>query len=593
MDDELLKYTIITKKTVILPASEMNNFSVKRISFTIFILCLITLPVYAQQDGSLKEISVDNAGAIQSYIDGVTAFENGDYEEALDLLTATYLKLPDSGGVNFALADTYAALGDLVNAAYYGKNAVKSDPENKWYHLKLAEIYRKAGQNDATIESLREALRHHPDEMDIMYSLAGIYIDFGKLLEANKVYNRILELRGPVFDIYLQKFRNFNALKMRDSALVQLQEMRKIEPDNLTTLHMLSQFYENLDEREAAREVLLEARERNQRDPQTLILLADLYIKEAKWDSLANTFISMIDDPLIGPNQKMELARYIYNEYQRRPSQKLLENETERVLSRCSDAEPDFGPAHLMSAEFYLQKENIDSALEKLEKATDVMPDQPDAWRQRMQLLFTEQRYDEVIANSDSAKKYVPDDAFIQFFTGASYMLKNQHEEAIQWLEDSTLSPARSNFRSVIYSTLGDAYADQDRWEDAVNAYETSLRLDPNNHNAMNNYAYFMSIRGEKLEYAKELALKAIRMEPENSAYLDTIGWIFYLEENYDEALRYIRASVEKGDASAEVFEHLGDVYDKLGETNNARKWWQRALDEDPGRDYLKEKLNP
>lgn len=564
-----------------------------RVFFFLTIIPLLwTAPAFSQQDQS-EASTIDNIDVLDSYIRGINSFENGEYEEALDLLTVAYLKNPESPGVNFALADAYLALNDLVNAAYYGKIAVSEEPENKWYHLKLAEIYRKAGQNDATVEALQSALKYHPGELDILFRLATIYIDFGQLLEANKIYNRILKQRGPVFDIYLQKFRNFNALQMRDSALVQLQEMRKLEPDNMATLHMMSQFYEGLDEREAAKEILQEARERNARDPQTLILLADMYIKEAKWDSLANTFISMISDPLIGPNQKMELARYIYREHRQRPNESELESQAERVLSSFSDSEPDFGPAHLMAAEFHLQKNEIAPALDKLERATIVMPEEPDAWRQRMQLLFTEQRYDEVIANADSANKYVPDDAFIQFFAGASYMLRDQNEKAIEWLEKATLSPARSSFRTAIYSTLGDAYADQDMWEDAVKAYENALRLDPNNHNAMNNYAYFLAIRGERIDYAEELALKAIRLEPDNAAYLDTVGWIFYLKNDYEKARQYIEASVETGEASAEVFEHLGDVYDKLNEPEKAKKWWQRAVENDPDREYLKERLNP
>jgi len=564
-----------------------------RVFFFLTIISLLwTAPAFSQQDQS-EVSSIDNIDVLDSYIRGINAFENGEYEEALDLLTAAYLKNPESPGVNFALADAYLALNDLVNAAYYGKIAVSEEPENKWYHLKLAEIYRKAGQNDATVEALQSALKYHPGELDILFRLATIYIDFGQLLEANKIYNRILKQRGPIFDIYLQKFRNFNALQMRDSALVQLQEMRKLEPDNMATLHMMSQFYEGLDERDAAKEILLEARERNARDPQTLILLADMYIKEAKWDSLANTFISMISDPLIGPNQKMELARYIYREHSQRPNESELEFQAERVLNSFSESEPDFGPAHLMAAEFHLQKNEIEPALDKLERATVVMPEQPDAWRQRMQLLFTEQRYEEVIANADSANKYVPDDAFIQFFAGASYMLSDQNEKAIEWLENATLSPARSNFRTVIYSTLADAYADQDMWEDAVDAYETALRLDANNHNAMNNYAYFMAIRDERIDYAEELALKAIGLEPDNAAYLDTVGWIFYLKNDYEKARQYIKASVETGEASAEVFEHLGDVYDKLGEPEKAKKWWQQAVENDPEREYLKERLNP
>jgi len=155
------------------------------------------------------------------------------------------------------------------------------------------------------------------------------------------------------------------------------------------------------------------------------------------------------------------------------------------------------------------------------------------------------------------------------------------------------LSSARSSFRAVIYSTLGDVYTELDEWESAVEAYETALRLDSNNHNAMNNYAYYLAIRGERIDYAQELALKAIRLEPENAAYLDTVGWIYYLKNEYDEAREYIEASIETGEASAEVYEHLGDVYDKLGEPEKAKKWWKRAFEDDSDREYLQNRLNP
>ena len=107
----------------------------------------------------------------------------------------------------------------------------------------------------------------------------------------------------------------------------------------------------------------------------------------------------------------------------------------------------------------------------------------------------------------------------------------------------------------------------------------------------MNNYAYKLSLREENLDRAKELALKAIELDAENAAYLDTVGWIYYVLGDYDRARRFIKASIDTGSASAEVLEHLGDVYEKLGNLDEAKKYWKQALELDDTREHLKEKI--
>ncbi|CAN5213758.1 tetratricopeptide repeat protein [soil metagenome] len=561
-----------------------------RFFFNLFLLSALAIggPVFAQTGTPMTE---DRAAATQAYIDGIIHFENEEYEQALDMLTFAHLKLSEKSGVSFALADAYLALGDLTNASYYGKIAVDLEPENKWYHMKLASIYSLEGRNEATIIAYKTALEYHPDDADILFQLADTYINFGELLEANKIYNEIMSRRGADFTLHLRKFRNFNALQMRDSAMVELQKMREIDPGNLTTLRTISQYYMEIDEEEMALEVLNEARERNSRDPQTLLLLAEIYVDREEWDELGEIFVTMLEDPLIYPSQKQELVRFIYMQHQRNPHEQILAEQTAEVLNAFSENEPDYGPAQILAAEFFLEQNNPEAAIEKLEQTNRVMPDQPDAWRQRMQVLFSLQRYDEVIAISDSADKYAPDDAYVQFFTGAAYMITDMPEKAHQWLEQASYAPSNRNFRSVINGTLGDVRQDLDRWEDAKDAYEQALRLDPNNYNAMNNYAYFMSVRGEQLDYARELAEKAISFEPENAAYLDTVGWIYYKKGEYDQAREYIQRSVDTGEASAEVYEHLGDVYKALNDHENAIKFWNKALDQDPEREYLNERI--
>ncbi len=552
------------------------------------ILLLNPLPLHAQER---PETVADENRAMEYFIDGITHFENGEFEQALDQLTAAHLILSDDPGINYALSDVYLTMGDLNNAAYYGQIAVDKDPENKWYRLNMAEIYRNSGQNQQSINALKSILETDPGDLDVLYLLAESYTETGRLEESNSVLDEILSIRGGIFEVHLKKFQNYNALRQTENALAELEKMRELNPGNLSTLHTISQYYLELDDVDAARDVLLEARERNPGDPKTHILLAEIFINDNEWEKLGETFITIIEDPLVPAPQKMEIVRFMYMQHQSMPQEEILEAQTERVIMAIGEHESDYGPAQLVAADYFMQKNNPEAALETLERVNNLLPGEADAWSQRLQILFQLGRYHEVIELSDDADRNAPDNAFIQFFTGTSYMFSGDNEQAETWLENATLAPSQRSFRSVIYGTLGDVRHDLDKWDETVDAFTMAIRLDANNHTALNNYAYYLSLRREDLDEALEMSERAVAMEPGNAAYLDTIGWIHYKKGNYERAREYIQQSVDTGNASAEVYEHLGDVYEALGDRELAVTWWQKAFELDPGRTYLQERL--
>jgi tetratricopeptide (TPR) repeat protein len=107
----------------------------------------------------------------------------------------------------------------------------------------------------------------------------------------------------------------------------------------------------------------------------------------------------------------------------------------------------------------------------------------------------------------------------------------------------------------------------------------------------MNNYAYSLAERELRLEYALELARKAVDAQPDRGAYLDTIGWIYYKLGKYNLALTYISRSLENRENSAVVVEHLGDVYYKLGDLDEAARYWKQALEMDQDNRELRHKI--
>lgn len=557
-----------------------------KLHILILIICSLSAGLKAQVQ-SRAELNGKAA-----YIQGMEAFAGQDFEQAKELLLTAYTELDGAEGVAFALADTYLMLNDLPNAALYGKQAVDKNPSQKWYRLKLAEIYRSAGQNEATIRELTQLIELFPKDVEILFTLAETYKSYGDYLKSNAILDKIINTSGPDQALYYLKFENFEALGARDSALVQLEKLQKLDPDNLRTLNLLSRFYSSSGKESEAKSALSDALERNARDPQTLINLAEIYINEQKWDSAGTLVGNFFRDDIILPEQKFNVAQFLYTKQRNEPQNIQLKVETARALDIYTEAAPTFAPAFGITGQFYVETGDNEAALKNFEKATELLPGDDVSWRQRIQLLLMENRTEDAIKVGVEADRNVPDDAFIQFFVGTAFLIEENYTNAIIWFEKASNAPARRPFKSSILSSLGDAYSAINNYEEADASYELALRYDPENHLAMNNYAYNLSVRGIQLERAKELALAAIEVEPENSAYLDTVGWVYFKLEDYDRARRYIKASIDIGEASAEVLEHMGDVYEKLGNIEEAKKWWKQALDDDSTRSYLKEKLH-
>ncbi|MEJ7709134.1 MAG: tetratricopeptide repeat protein [Pyrinomonadaceae bacterium] len=97
-----------------------------------------------------------------------------------------------------------------------------------------------------------------------------------------------------------------------------------------------------------------------------------------------------------------------------------------------------------------------------------------------------------------------------------------------------------------------------------------------NNAEALNNLGYFLVERNERLEEAVKMIQRAVRVEPFNSSYLDSLGWAYYKLGKFDEAERYLSDAVRRAPTSATVQEHLGDTLQKRGKLEQARAAWRK-----------------
>lgn len=524
------------------------------------------------------------------FIKGLTAFELEEYNDALDLLTMAYIKLPDHAGVNFAMADAYMFTGDFTNAAYYSKQAIDLDPENRHYHLKLAEVYFRSGQLGQVIETLKYADSNVLNDADIMYFLATSYADQGMYIESNEVYARIIQVHGSDLQIHYQRYQNFTQLEDKEGALNELKLIFDLDPENPAILQSLGNQYIEMAQPDKALEIYEKALKLNPGRAEIKMALADLYIQQNQWNEAGKHLLDVMQDDSVESKTKVELVQFLMANFVRDTENLSLRDKTAQIIDIYATKNPNDAAAQALAADFYLTIEDFDAAKLKLFETVRLMPENEPAWRQLIQLLYSQSDFDTLLRLRDEAEKNVPEDAFVRFFIGSAFTLSGDTEQGISWLQSSTQAPARGLFKSVVFGSLGDAFYTADRKEEAWQAYEQSLVLDPNNATALNNYAYYLSVNNLNLDKAYEMSQKSLEFEPDNPSYLDTLGWIYYLLEDYDKALEYIASAAEKG-GSATVFEHLGDVYDKLGDEEKAQEWWEKSFNFDPERVHLLEKL--
>ncbi len=132
------------------------------------------------------------------------------------------------------------------------------------------------------------------------------------------------------------------------------------------------------------------------------------------------------------------------------------------------------------------------------------------------------------------------------------------------------------------------------RWMRACyDAYEHSLRYNAENALVLNNYAYFLSLAGERLDEALRMAELAVRLSGSNPTYLDTQAWVLYRSGRYAEAKKIMQQAIAlDGRESAELLVHYGDILLALDEKFLAETFWRKALEKGYDADQIERRID-
>jgi len=139
---------------------------------------------------------------------------------------------------------------------------------------------------------------------------------------------------------------------------------------------------------------------------------------------------------------------------------------------------------------------------------------------------------------------------------------------------------------------LGSAYERSGQRDKAVEEFRRVLKVEPDFHAALNYLGYTFAEQGVNLEEALKLVSRAVTLDPDNGAYVDSLGWTYYRLGRTEQARGTLERAARLEPEDATLQEHLGDVYVALGQMERARQAYQRALElEGDNREQVRRKL--
>ena len=498
----------------------------------------------------------------------------GDFGGALATLDDVIARYPTAAEAYYGKALLYGQARNFEVAIPIAKQAMVLEPNNLMYANYLLELYKGNRDLNGALGTIDTVLVRFPDN-EVLYREKIMLLHSGKKSqEALDLYDQAVGKFGVSDTLDAIKGEILVDLQRKDDAEKLLLPWAAKGTKIRQVYSTLAYIYLEKKNAKAAVQVL-EKGIANTADNLLYLDLADAYTASKKgkqaFESLKKAFEAAdVDFPdkyrvmltalsgktALDAAQAQELANILVLRY------------------------PRIADSHVVKAQVIWRRGNLQEARSLLLTAVSINKAHVDAWRMLMNIDLGLNLPDDAIAHGYEAMASNPNNATLIYFTGLAYQVKDDTANARKMLESALDNSAEETpyLQSLIYASLGDLYHKLTLVDISDVAYEEAIKLDSTNANAMNNYAYFLSERNIKMDYAAELSKTSNSLEPNNTAYQDTYAWILFKQGKYSEALKWMQKAMADGRQSGLYHVHYGDILFKAGNTKEALKQWEKAL---------------
>ena len=509
------------------------------------------------------------------------------FSHCLEIDSTAAEALYSMGIVRLALQDSDSVGMDML------ERACRIDSCNATYLKVLASIYLEQRNTDRVIAVLERlaSLQKHPT--DVLDQLISVYQSVGQNEKAMQTLQRMELIDGPSENLSYRKSNLYNEMGMPDSARAEMQRLCEAYPREPGYKLLLATKYVEEDRVEDARQVLEEV-QRDNPGYDRLVSAWLYFYQHTDWPRYLQVRDSiLLDSATSDANRSMILEVYARETLSDSTRIPLLERAYATLTSR-----PDCSVDVLLAEASWYARMGKDASeiAGVMERVLDKDAGNDTAIRYLLYYYIQKGGSGSIEDMCRRGLAYHPEEIVFTFYLSSVLLVSNQDQEAQSVLTQGLQvrdSGSDDKTVSACFSMLGDLLHEQGKDSEAFAAYDSSLVYNRENIPTLNNYAYFLSLTGTRLDEAEEMSYRTVVLEPRNATYLDTYAWILFLKKKYSEARVYMNRAAdpalgdgqiqEREELNGNILEHAGDIHACCGDMEQALRFWKLAVQRKDG----------
>ena len=473
--------------------------------------------------------------------------------------------------------------GDSEGLLNYFERVTEKDLSNYELVADVARRFLQQGKTDRALKLL-DRVAERPDAPGELHALHGVALtSVGRTADALKAYMRAAERPPVIVAVYQAVVRILADDRRTAEALPLLVRARKsfaTEPGSLLDIADLYRVIGSADARRqvqakaAALEVLAQVRSLKPEDPALALRLSDRYAQLGQADQ-AEAVLRELQERAPRNSAAVSRLAELYLRSGRIP-------EASRQLEALRKIDPANPVTYYFLGVVALEEKQFERARNHFERAILINPGLEPAHTDLAVALLSLLRPEEAVSVLDRARKEVPPSFRIEYLSGVARSQLKRFDQALEAYSaaeklGSTNQPPLTDHR--FYFQVGALLERKGDETKSIEYLEKALELKPDYDEALNHLGYMWAEKGKNLPKARAMIEQALKAEPENPAYMDSMGWVLFKQGKHSEALDWLlKARQRMTEPDATVLDHVGDAAAACARWDLAREAWAASL---------------
>ena len=510
----------------------------------------------------LGRLLLDRAGTDRTKVD-----------EALSHLQAAFKLNQDDVGTGMAVAQILLSTGRTADAEKVLGTLLERAPDQRVLNYTYAQVLTKLGRGDESRQYLERAVQVDPTFGPAILQLIDIYQKENEWTKAAELMQPLIKDDPMNLDLKRQQAFFYLRSGAAEKAQAAFKSLVEADPKDTRSQFYLAEALNDLEQYQEADKIYRALLTKTPADPDVLASYGLSQVGQRKFDDAAKTFRLLLSVSDLPDNlQVLAKTQLAYIALQKGDYAEALEDARPIVVFRDK---PNAQAVNIALDALKKQKRYSD-AIALLQPLVDNFASDSFVNARYVEMLVRAGALDRAKLAASTQAKFGPKNTIS---TAEAYIQTEQPDLAIAMLREAL---KKSPDDLDLLFELGSAYERSGDKKSAERYFLDILDKHPDHPATLNYLGYMWAESGVNLDRAADLLNRAVKQQPRNGAYVDSLGWVYYQQGKLDLAEKYLTDAAHLLPRDATVQEHLGDVFAKRGDVHRALDLYRAALTLEP-----------